>query len=52
MISLPSKAHRTSHMAGFLPAGGNLAMLDGHVEWRKFDDMHVRAAGSGPVFWW
>lgn len=48
-----SKPHRTSHMAGLLPAGGNQAMLDGHVEWRKFADMHVRAAGVGvPVFWW
>jgi prepilin-type processing-associated H-X9-DG protein len=38
----------------FLPAGGNVGMLDGHVEWRVFPQMHVRTPqGSGtPVFWW
>jgi prepilin-type N-terminal cleavage/methylation domain-containing protein/prepilin-type processing-associated H-X9-DG protein len=46
--------HRTSHMNGMLPAGGNLAMLDGHVEWRSFDKMHVRTEGfsGAPVYWW
>jgi len=45
---------RTSHLDRFLPAGGNLAMVDGHVEWRVFSQMHVRTpSGSGtPVFWW
>ena len=49
-----SKQHRTSHMNGRVPAGGNLGMLDGHVEWRKFAQMYPRtASGSGsPVFWW
>jgi prepilin-type N-terminal cleavage/methylation domain-containing protein len=49
-----SKPHRTSHMNGTLPAGGNLGMLDGHCEWRKFPQMFPRTApGSGsPVFWW
>jgi prepilin-type N-terminal cleavage/methylation domain-containing protein/prepilin-type processing-associated H-X9-DG protein len=49
-----SKLHRTSHMNGSLPEGGNLGMLDGHVEWRKFPLMYPRTAtGSGsPVFWW
>jgi prepilin-type N-terminal cleavage/methylation domain-containing protein/prepilin-type processing-associated H-X9-DG protein len=48
------KLHRTSHMIGAMPEGGNLGMLDGHVEWRKFFLMYPRdAAGSGsPVFWW
>ena len=48
------KKHRTSHMDGRLPAGGNVGMLDGHVEWRKFGQMLPRtASGSGdPVFWW
>ena len=48
------KHHRTSHMEGPLPAGGNLGMLDGHVEWRKFGQMLPRTtSGSGdPVFWW
>ena len=49
-----SKLHRTSHLAGTMPDGGNLGMLDGHVEWRKFKLMYPRTApGSGsPVFWW
>jgi prepilin-type processing-associated H-X9-DG protein len=49
-----TKQHRTSHMNGTIPAGGNLGMLDGHVEWRKFPLMYPRTAiGSGsPVFWW
>jgi prepilin-type N-terminal cleavage/methylation domain-containing protein/prepilin-type processing-associated H-X9-DG protein len=48
------KQHRTSHMNGSLPAGGNVGMLDGHVEWRKFPQMLPRTTiGSGsPVFWW
>jgi hypothetical protein len=49
-----TKQHRTSHLNGALPAGGNEGMLDGHVEWRKFSQMYPRTApGSGsPVFWW
>jgi prepilin-type processing-associated H-X9-DG protein len=48
-----SKPFRTSHMGGALPAGGNVCMLDGHVEWRRFEKMQVRTVGSAsPVFWW
>ncbi|HET7624154.1 MAG TPA: hypothetical protein VFM25_02725 [Verrucomicrobiae bacterium] len=44
---------RTSHLNGVLPAGGNLGMLDGHVEWCVFDKMHVRTIfGGSPTFWW
>lgn len=45
---------RSAHVDRFLPVGGNVAMLDGHVEWRVFSQMHVRTPpGSGtPVFWW
>lgn len=44
---------RAAHMSGSLPTGGNLGMLDGHVEWRKFPQMHVRTVNGGsPVFWW
>ena len=46
------KSHLSAHLNGNIPAGGNLAMLDGHVEWRKFPEMHVRTIGSSPVFWW
>ena len=46
-----SKLHRSPHLNGKLPSGGNLGMLDGHVEWRKFPAMHVRTV-QGPYFWW
>ncbi len=41
---------RTSHVTREMPAGGNLAMLDGHVEWRKFSPMTVRSRVL--YFWW
>lgn len=49
--------HRTSHLNGKNPAGGNIGMLDGHVEWRKFNYMLPRTNPSVngtpiPVFWW
>ncbi len=46
-----SKLHDTPHMASRVPEGGNLLMLDGHSEWRKFDRMVVRTTGD-PAFWW
>jgi prepilin-type N-terminal cleavage/methylation domain-containing protein/prepilin-type processing-associated H-X9-DG protein len=47
------KPHRTCHLDGALPAGGNLAMLDGHVEWRPFPLMVPRnASATGAPFWW
>jgi prepilin-type processing-associated H-X9-DG protein len=50
------QGHRTAHLNGPLPAGGNVAMLDGHVGWRGFSGMIPRSNGSGvvssPVFWW
>jgi len=45
-------AETSAHLAGHFPVGGNLGMLDGHVEWRKFDDMTPRTTGTSPVFWW
>ena len=49
-----SKQHRTSHINGRMPEGGNVGMLDGHVEWRKFTLMLPRTDSSSgdPVFWW
>jgi prepilin-type processing-associated H-X9-DG protein len=53
--------HTSPHMKGKVPAGGNLGMLDGHVEWRGFENMTVRGYGgaggsqdngSSPTFWW
>lgn len=50
------KLHRTAHMErdGQTPAGGNVGMLDGHVEWRKFPQLIPRTdpKSSSPVFWW
>jgi len=47
------KPHLSPHLNGRLPAGGNLAMLDGHVEWRDFDQMLSRVENfSSPAFWW
>jgi len=54
------KHHVSPHMRGPVPAGGNVAMLDGHVTWRKFEFMHVRANGNlwpsqnntCPTYWW
>jgi len=46
-----AKPHMTSHLRGRMPRGGNLGMMDGHVEWRKFERMVPRSTG-GPVFWW
>ena len=49
--------HRTSHLNGKSPVGGNIGMQDGHVEWRKFNFMLPRTNPSVngtqiPVFWW
>jgi prepilin-type N-terminal cleavage/methylation domain-containing protein/prepilin-type processing-associated H-X9-DG protein len=45
------RGHQAAHLAGLLPEGGNLLMLDGHAEWRRFQKMIVRTDGS-PSFWW
>jgi type II secretory pathway pseudopilin PulG len=48
-----AKAHISPHLRGQFPLGGNVGMLDGHIEWRKFDDMQCRVnSGSVPGFWW
>jgi prepilin-type N-terminal cleavage/methylation domain-containing protein/prepilin-type processing-associated H-X9-DG protein len=45
--------HRTAHMNGRLPAGANVGMLDGHVEWRDAHDFQPRTLpGGNPEFWW
>lgn len=43
--------HDTPHMKGSVPAGGNLLHLDGHTEWRRFEEMVVRTQAGMP-FWW
>lgn len=46
------EGHKAPHLSGKIPIGGNLLMLDGHTEWRKFEQMHVRTTGNPPAFWW
>jgi prepilin-type N-terminal cleavage/methylation domain-containing protein/prepilin-type processing-associated H-X9-DG protein len=50
------EAHTTSHLSsGGRPAGGNILFLDGHVEWREFENimrLRYRAGGGRPAFWW
>jgi prepilin-type N-terminal cleavage/methylation domain-containing protein/prepilin-type processing-associated H-X9-DG protein len=43
---------RTAHVNGPLPTGGNIMFLDGHVEWRKFQEMTniVNPSGGRPGF--
>jgi prepilin-type N-terminal cleavage/methylation domain-containing protein len=49
---------RTTHLAGKMPVGDNLAMLDGSARWRKFNDMLPRTFHVGPGaplfpgIWW
>jgi prepilin-type N-terminal cleavage/methylation domain-containing protein/prepilin-type processing-associated H-X9-DG protein len=40
----------TAHMAGQLPAGGNIGFLDGHIQWRKFSEMTNIVASGGMRF--
>jgi prepilin-type N-terminal cleavage/methylation domain-containing protein/prepilin-type processing-associated H-X9-DG protein len=53
--------HTTGHLNKSLPAGGNVTMLDGHVEWRPFRYMIRRTdkatgvaqdSADGPAFYW
>jgi len=48
-----AKAHTSAHLLGPVPAGGNVAFLDSHVEWRPFSQMAVRTISTGaPFFFW
>ena len=44
--------HISPHLEGFVPAGGNVVMLDGHVQWRKFGDMQLRTPSAQTLFYW
>jgi prepilin-type N-terminal cleavage/methylation domain-containing protein len=46
-----SKPHRTAHLNGNIPLGGNVGMLDGSGRWVKFAVMVPRTV-SYPYFWW
>jgi len=50
-----NKPFTSAHMLNArLPAGGNLGMFDGHVEWRPFQQFIPRAGGEGlgPCFYY
>ncbi len=47
-----AKPHTSPHLNGKIPSGGNLGMLDGHVEWRRFQQMYPRTLPGSPTFWW
>jgi prepilin-type N-terminal cleavage/methylation domain-containing protein len=50
--------HRTSHLLRSFPMGGNITMLDGHTEWRKFRNPNypmlprTNPNSGSPTFWW
>ncbi len=46
-----AKPHTSPHLRGQFPDGGDVGFKDGHVEWRKFDDMRSRT-WAGAYFWW
>jgi|ERR1035437_1152612 prepilin-type N-terminal cleavage/methylation domain-containing protein len=46
-----NKPHRTAHLNGILPAGGNVGKLDGSARWVKFPVMVPRTTAY-PYFWW
>jgi len=47
------KPHLSPHLNGLIPLGGNIGMLDGHVEWRNLTNMLPRAGdGGAPYFFW
>lgn len=38
---------RSAHLNGILPYGGNMTFLDGHIEWRNFNQMTNRINPTG-----
>ena len=45
--------HVSAHLKGAVPQGQNIGFVDGHVQWRKFDDKVITRTGiSTPNFWW
>ena len=47
--------HKTSHLNKARPMGGNINMLDGHAEWRKFNHPmlpRTDPSSGSPTFWW
>jgi prepilin-type N-terminal cleavage/methylation domain-containing protein len=54
MINGAKKGHISAHLkTATIPDGANEGMLDGHVEWRPFNQMIYRTANeSDPFFYW
>lgn len=57
--NIPNKyadwAMGTNHMRRGQPGepdGSNIGFLDGHVNWRHFEDIYQRYGIQGVVFWW
>ena len=46
------KGFNTSHMSSAAPAGSNILYQDGHVAWRRFGDMLVRADWTNDRHFW
>ena len=46
------QTHKSPHLNGSKPAGGNEGALDGHVEFRKFELMAIHAPGNPASYWW
>ncbi|MGD0077503.1 MAG: prepilin-type N-terminal cleavage/methylation domain-containing protein [Sedimentisphaerales bacterium] len=51
LFTMCSLYDRTNHLKKAKPEGGNILFLDGHTEWRQFNEMQVRYV-NGPCFWW
>jgi prepilin-type processing-associated H-X9-DG protein len=50
-----TKTFTSAHLLNArLPSGANVGMIDGHVEWRRLQDLIPRAGGggSGPAFYY
>ena len=46
------KPHISAHMkTGTIPDGGNIGMVDGHVEWRPFPQM-INRTDASPYFYY
>jgi hypothetical protein len=47
-----SQILKSPHLAGKMPSGDNVAMVDGSARWRKFNDMLPRTSSVWPGLWW
>ena len=45
---------RSNHVKGTRATGGNILFVDGHVQWRKFNEMELRwpPPRANPSMWW